>query len=105
MAIMCSLEKFCITSVKQGNVLERKSLRSGVNFNNILRADFMCADPEGTKKTESFTVFFALLESACAKVAYKMFVKLTPRPRLLLFIVYIEKLTFFTFRSLCELNH
>ncbi len=49
--------------------------RPGVNFINILRAAFACADPKSTKRTYNLTVF---LGSARVKAARIMFVKLTP---------------------------
>jgi len=45
-----------------------------VNFINILRVAFTCADPESAKKT----VFFTLLGSAYAKAECRMLMKLTP---------------------------
>jgi len=42
----------------------------GVNFINVLRADFMRTDPKSTKMTVSMLVFFALLGSAGAKAAH-----------------------------------
>ncbi len=48
----------------------------GVNFIYILRAAFMHVDPKSAKKVISI---FTLLESARAKAARKMFVKLTPK--------------------------
>ena len=50
----------------------------GVNFTNILRAGFMCADPKSAIKLLNLTVFFALLGSSCVKSARRMLVKLTP---------------------------
>jgi len=38
----------------------------------------MFADPKSAKKTDSFTVFFALLVSAHVKAAHLMLVKFTP---------------------------
>ena len=52
---------------------------AGINFTNILRAAFRCADPKSTKKTVKLSSFFALLGSAPAKAAHRMWVKLTPR--------------------------
>jgi len=37
----------------------------------------MHADPKSAKETDSLTVFFVLLRSACVKAARKMFVKST----------------------------
>jgi len=48
-----------------------------VNFTNILLEAFTCADPKTTKKNDSLTVFFVLLESAHVKASSKMLVKLT----------------------------
>ena len=53
-------------------------LSPGVNFTNILLAAFMRADPKSAKKTVKLSNFIALLGSACAKVACRMLVKLTP---------------------------
>ncbi len=39
----------------------------GVNFTNILNAAFKNADPKSAKKTDSLTVFFALLGFVLAK--------------------------------------
>jgi len=50
----------------------------GANFTNILQAAFICADPKSVKETDSLTVFFALLWSACLKALIKMLMKLTP---------------------------
>jgi len=50
----------------------------GVNFINILREAYVCADPKSAKRRDSLTVFFALLGSFCVKAAHKMFVKSTP---------------------------
>ncbi len=55
--------------------LRKRNLK--VNFINILRAAYMCADPESAKKTDNLTVFFALLGSVCIKAARKMLEKLT----------------------------
>jgi hypothetical protein len=49
-----------------------------VDFNKILCAAFMRANPKSIKKTDCLTVFFGLLGSANIKVAPKMLVKLTP---------------------------
>ncbi len=54
---------FCVALLKY---------RSSVNFINILREAFACADPKSAKKTDSSTVFFVLLGSVC-----KMLVKST----------------------------
>jgi len=53
-------------------------LPPGVNFLNILQADFKFLDPESAKKTVKLSVIFALLGSASAKTARRMLVKLTP---------------------------
>jgi len=50
----------------------------GVNFINVLRAAFTCADPESVKILYNFTVFFMLLGLTCAKAACKTLMKLTP---------------------------
>jgi len=42
-------------------------LAPGVNFTNILRAAFMCADPKSLNKTDSLTVSFVLLGSLRVK--------------------------------------
>jgi len=52
-------------------------LNPKVDFTNILHTVFTCADPKGTKKTDSLTVLIALLRSALIKSARKMLVKLT----------------------------
>jgi len=46
-----------------------------------LRTAFTHADPKSTTKQSSCQCLFALLGSACTKVAYKTLVKLTPRFR------------------------
>ncbi len=43
----------------------------GVNFINILLAAFTSTDPKSAKKTDSFTVSFALLGSALVKAAHR----------------------------------
>jgi len=53
-------------------------LTPGVNFTNILCATFIQADPKSAKKTDSLTVFFALLGYSRVKAWCKMFVKPTP---------------------------
>jgi len=53
-----------------------KLLIPRVNFTNILCATFTHADPESAKKTDSLTLFFALLRSVCVKAAQKMLLKL-----------------------------
>jgi len=58
------------------NIAESSS--SWVNFINILRKAFMRTDPKSAKKTESLTVFFALLGSACVKTTQKKLMKLNP---------------------------
>jgi len=50
----------------------------GVNFINVLWAAFMPSDPESAKKTDNFTVFFALLGSAHVKAVCKLLVKSNP---------------------------
>ena len=54
-------------------------MSSGVNFTNILRAAFTCADPESTIKLLNLTVFFALLGSAQVKAACKHVDEIDPR--------------------------
>jgi len=49
----------------------------GVDFTNILRAAFTCADPKSAKKTVKLNSFIALLVSAHVKAACKTLVKLT----------------------------
>ncbi len=49
----------------------------GVNFTNSLCSTFMGTDPKSVKKTDSLTIFFALLGSACVKALRKMLVKST----------------------------
>jgi len=49
----------------------------GVNFTNVLRKAFRCAE----KMTDGLTVFFPLLESARAKAARKTLMTLTPAAR------------------------
>ena len=50
--------------------------QQGVNFTNILPADFTHADPKSAKKllTDNLTVFFVLYESALVKGAGRMLV-------------------------------
>jgi len=55
-----------------------QSLSSGVNFINILRAAFTCADTKSAKNTENLTAFFALSGSRCVKAALNVLVKFTP---------------------------
>ncbi len=50
---------------------------SRVDFANILCAAFTCEDPKSAENNDCMTVFFALLESSCVKVAHKMLVKST----------------------------
>ena len=45
----------------------------------MLREAFTCEYPKSAKKTDSLTVFFALLGSFRIKAAHKILVKLTPR--------------------------
>jgi hypothetical protein len=56
--------------------------QTGVNFVNVLRAAFACADPESAKKTDNLTSFFALKGSVCVKAAHRMLMKLTPGIRI-----------------------
>jgi len=60
------------------------------NFINVLLAAFVHADPESAKKTDSLTVFFALLGSACITAARKMLMKFTH------YIDFANSSTFFT---------
>ncbi len=50
----------------------------GVNFTNILHANFMWSDPKSAENTVKPSVFFALLGSAPEKALCKMLVKSTP---------------------------
>jgi len=52
-------------------------LATGVNFTNVLQADFRRADPKSAKKTVKLSSFFVLLGSASIKAACRMLVKLT----------------------------
>jgi len=52
-------------------------LTPGVNFINVLWVAFALADPKSVKKTDNFTVFFALLGSLCVKAVRRMLMKLT----------------------------
>jgi len=54
---------------------------SRFNFINILRKAFTPADPKCAKKSDSLTVFFALLGSAGIKAVQKTMMKLTPSIR------------------------
>jgi hypothetical protein len=65
------VEKNCTS-----NVDEIDSRR--VHFIYILQAAFIPTDPESTKKTNNWTVFFVLLVSVRVKAARRMFMKLTP---------------------------
>ena len=49
-----------------------------VNFINVLRAAFTCADPKSAKKTVKSSSFLALSGSASVKAARRMLMKLTP---------------------------
>ncbi len=49
-----------------------------VNFTNIFFAAYNCAYPKRVKKTDSLTIFFALLGSGHIKASCKLLVKLTP---------------------------
>ncbi len=44
----------------------------GVNFINILQADFTRADPKSAKKIDNLTVFFTLLGSTSIKAEPKL---------------------------------
>ncbi len=52
-------------------------VKPGVNFINVLRAAFACADPKSTKN-DNLNVFFMLLGPSCVKAARRMLVKMTP---------------------------
>jgi len=52
--------------------------RPGVNIINILRAAFICADPNCIKMTVKFSVFSVLLGSVRAKAACRMLMKFRP---------------------------
>ncbi len=51
--------------------------KSGVNFINILLADFALADPESAKKTDNLTVFSEILRSVLIKAGHRRFMILT----------------------------
>ncbi len=50
----------------------------GLNFINVLRTAFMCADPRSIKKTVKFSIFFTLSRPMSVKAQCKTLVKLTP---------------------------
>jgi len=56
-------------------------LTPSVDFTNIVivHAAFLPADPKSAKKTDSWTVFFALLGSAGVKAACKHVGEIDPR--------------------------
>jgi len=54
------------------------SLRAGVNFINVLRAAFRCADPKSAKRYFNQQCRFMLLGPMSVKSVHKMFIKLTP---------------------------
>ena len=49
-----------------------------VNFIDVLRAAFMCADPKSAKDTVKPSVFYMLSGSALVKDGCKMLMKSTP---------------------------
>ena len=53
-------------------------LTPGVNFTNVLRATFMCADPKSAKKTVKSKQLFALSGSASVKAACKHIDEIDP---------------------------
>jgi len=55
-------------------------LRAGVNFINVLRAAFMCADPESIRTQPTRQYHFTLLGSGRVNAARKTLMKLTPSP-------------------------
>ena len=60
------------------NIRHLNNLRTTrVNFTNLLRAPFTCADPKSAKKTVKLSSFIALLGSARVKAARRTLVKLT----------------------------
>jgi hypothetical protein len=67
---MCYVSIFLLKSY-----FEYLLLKAEVNFTNILLKAFNRADPKSAKKTDSLSVFFALLGSAGVKALLKMLVK------------------------------
>ncbi len=53
-------------------------LTPGANFTNILQKKLLLLQIPILQKTDSLTIFFPLLGSACIKASLKMLVKLTP---------------------------
>jgi len=49
-----------------------------VSISTSSAAAFACKDPESIKKTDNFTVFFALSGSVRIKAAHRTSIKLTP---------------------------
>ncbi len=60
-----SINMFVERKIFLGRCKESLNNKPGVNFINILRMPFMRSDPKSAKKTDSLTVFFVLLGSAC----------------------------------------
>jgi len=50
----------------------------GLNFINVLRAAFACADQKCVKMTVKVSIFFTLLGSTSVKAACRTLMKLTP---------------------------
>ncbi len=46
-----------------------------IDFTKVLCKPLTCSDPKSAKKTDSLTVFSALLGPACVKAACKMLMK------------------------------
>jgi len=63
---------------QSSQTLSELASSSGVNIINILWAEFTCTDHKSAKKTDSLTVFFALMGSAHIKAAHRMLINLTP---------------------------
>jgi len=74
---MCSSHFFFVVVYNQSKTVISSSA-SSVNFINILRAAFACADPKSAKKTDNLTVFFLLSISGRVKAVHGMLMKLTP---------------------------
>ncbi len=51
-----SLVPLVVKSFSQ--IFTEESMRTGVDFTNILHAAFTCADPKSIKNTDDLTVFF-----------------------------------------------
>ena len=77
---MCACANFVDLLTCSCSLLVGSMVRPGVNFNNILWAAFMRADPKSAKKTVKLSSFIALLGSASVKAAFRMLMKLTPGP-------------------------